>query len=388
MGAAESPQAVKSSQVKSSQVKQVKSSHLFLGGPFSAARGIYYSFFFSASGRASNRPREAWRLGASNYRARGLAMAVWKDWSAEQERVLQQAQAGFESSHKTNIVYIDLAIAGQTEQPMRLAFQLFEQNPLSFANFHALISQSHPGLGEAGHLLRYKGSAIYRISRGQCIEGGDITLDDGRGGDSIYGAQGFEPEAFGLSLRHDCAGLLSMVPHAGSAKCQSRFRICFGPMKAYDGEAVVIGRLVSGAMHLSRLESLPVDVNDRPVKRVTLVECGLIPGWSQIPAPLPSTATAAVATLTDVSARADELRDSVASAVHAALAGDGTSGGASKQETAGNAAEASKKRPAPSSSGGSSTAVKRSALMALPFEGEMSSDDEDDEDEDGRGGGE
>ena len=173
-------------------------------------------------------------------------MAAWVDWSAAREKVLQQAQAGFEQSHKTNQVYLDLVVSGQTEQPMRLAFQLFEQNPLSFANFHAMCANSHVGLGEAGKLLRYKGSEVYRISKGVCFEGGDITLGDGAGGDSIFGAQGFEPEAFGLSLRHDTAGLLSYVPKDGTGFSQSRFRVSLGPTPTHDGRAVIIGRLVSG----------------------------------------------------------------------------------------------------------------------------------------------
>lgn len=68
------------------------------------------------------------------------------------------------------------------------------------------------GLGEAGHALTYRRSVVHRIVRGNFFEAGDITLGDGRGGDSIFGASGFERESFGLRLSHDAAGLLTMVP--------------------------------------------------------------------------------------------------------------------------------------------------------------------------------
>ena len=296
-------------------------------------------------------------------------MAAWVDWSAAKQKVLAQAQAGFESSHKTNQVYLDIVVAGQTSAPMRLAFQLFEQTPLAFANFHAMCANTHVGLGESAKLLRYKSSGIYRISKGECFEGGDITIGDGTGGDSIFGAHGFEPEAFGLSLRHDAPGLLSMVPKDGTGFSQSRFRVSLGPTPAQDGRAVIIGRLVSGAMHLPTLEALPVDAADRPAKCVSIVECGVIPGWSNVPPPLPSTEGSGPATLGSVSANAEALRGSVASAVQAAL-GEATS----------------KKRPAADDDDGAPSA-KRGAggaggggMMALPFEGELSSDEDDEDD--------
>ena len=299
------------------------------------------------------------------------SMAAWVDWSAAKRRVLEQSQAGFEPSHKTNQVYLDLVIAGQTEQPMRLAFQLFEQNPLSFANFHAMCAQSHVGLGEAGKLLRYKGTDIYRISKGICLEGGDITLGDGTGGDSIYGAHGFEPEPFGLSLAHDAAGLLSYVPKDGTGFSQSRFRISLGPTPFHDGRAVIIGRMVSGMMHLSTLEGMAVDAADRPARRVSVVESGLIPGWSSIPAPLPSAGPPATATLGMVDESANALRDSVASAVKAALVEQGA--GSKKRPAEGGGAASS--APAAKRAGGAGA-----GMMALPsFEGDLSSDDEDED---------
>ena len=268
---------------------------------------------------------------------------------------------------------------------------LFEQTPLAFANFHALCTQSVGGLGEGGQALTYRRSPVHKLIKGCYLEGGDITLGDGRGGDSIYGAAGFDHEDFGLRLRHDAAGLLSMVARGGAS--QSRFRVTFGPMPSLDGANVVIGRLVSGAMHLEALEAIPVDTDGRPARALTVVECGVIPGWSNLPPPLPPTSSVAPgkATLDSVSASADALRSSVADAVAAALVHDGAGTSAAPPGSARAGAEASdesksrepgdRKRSADGAATSTTGApAKRSAMMALPFENEMSDDDDDDDD--------
>ena len=118
-------------------------------------------------------------------------LAVFVDWAARKKEMLEQRVAGWPNL-PGNQVYLDLVIDNRTEQTMRLVFALFiEHVPLAAANFFHLAAHTFDGLGEAGQPLTFKRSRIHRIVRGQFLQGGDITLHDGRGGDSIYGAGGF-----------------------------------------------------------------------------------------------------------------------------------------------------------------------------------------------------
>lgn len=63
-------------------------------------------------------------------------------------------------------------------------------------------------IGNAGKPLHFKDSVFHRIIPGFMAQGGDFTLGDGRGGESIYGNK-FEDENF--KLNHDKPYLLSMA---------------------------------------------------------------------------------------------------------------------------------------------------------------------------------
>jgi cyclophilin family peptidyl-prolyl cis-trans isomerase len=102
--------------------------------------------------------------------------------------------------------YFDVTVGG--EPAGRIEFELFGGLvPRTAENFRALCT-GEKGLGKSGKPLHYKGSIFHRVIKGFMLQGGDFTLGNGMGGESIYGAK-FADENF--KRKHTVPGLLSMV---------------------------------------------------------------------------------------------------------------------------------------------------------------------------------
>jgi len=102
-------------------------------------------------------------------------------------------------------------------------------------------------------------------------QGGDITHEDGTGGESIYGTT-FEDEKF--VRKHDAAGVLSMA-NAGPDTNGSQFFLLFKKAPHLDGKHVVFGKIIKGISILRKIESFGTE-SGKPKNRVEVMNSGEI----------------------------------------------------------------------------------------------------------------
>jgi len=117
--------------------------------------------------------------------------------------------------------FLDITIGttpGNTNVAGRIVFELFvDLTPKTAENFKGLCTGDYGISKITQKKLSYIGSRFFKIINGLYITGGDITKNDGSGGESIYGKT-FNDENF--DRRHACAGLLCMAnkgPHTNSS---------------------------------------------------------------------------------------------------------------------------------------------------------------------------
>merc|ERR1719183_1547008 len=150
----------------------------------------------------------------------------------------------------TDKVYFDISIDGVNEG--RIVFGLFGNSvPKTAANFATLCDGS-AGVGNSGKPLHYKGSNFHRVIPGFMAQGGDFTMGDGRGGESIYGEK-FADENF--DLKHTRPYLLSMA-NAGPNTNGSQFFITFVETSWLNGRHVVFGEVLEGFDVVDDLEKI------------------------------------------------------------------------------------------------------------------------------------
>ncbi|KAI5069186.1 hypothetical protein GOP47_0015487 [Adiantum capillus-veneris] len=183
-----------------------------------------------------------------------------------------QAKKNEQLEEITHKVFFDLEIDGKPAG--RVVIGLFGKTvPKTVENFRALCT-GEKGTGTSGKALHYKGSKFHRIIPSFMIQGGDFTLGDGRGGESIYGAK-FADENF--KIKHTGPGVLSMA-NAGSNTNGSQFFITTVKTSWLDGKHVVFGKVISGMDIVYKVEAEGSQSGTPKRKRnVTIADSGELP---------------------------------------------------------------------------------------------------------------
>lgn len=126
----------------------------------------------------------------------------------------------------------------------RVIIKLWEDiAPLACENFEALCTGSKGKAKASGLPLHFKGVKFHRIVPDFIIQGGDFVMQNGTGGESIFGKK-FKDERGGLNIKHDRAGLVSMC-NSGKNSNTSQFFVTLreGGCPQCDGKHVIFGEV-------------------------------------------------------------------------------------------------------------------------------------------------
>ncbi|KAJ3128840.1 hypothetical protein HK098_003389 [Nowakowskiella sp. JEL0407] len=105
-----------------------------------------------------------------------------------------------------------------------IVLELFvNEVPRTVENFRALCTGEKGKSQLSGRPLHYKGSSFHRVIKKFMIQGGDITYNNGTGGESNYGEK-FEDEKF--TRNHDYPGLLTMANRGPNSNASQLFITC------------------------------------------------------------------------------------------------------------------------------------------------------------------
>ena len=149
-------------------------------------------------------------------------------------------------------------------------------------------------MGKQGKALHYKGSPFHRVIPQFMLQGGDFTMGNGMGGESIYGGK-FDDENF--KVKHTKPGYLSMA-NAGPNTQGSQFFITVVPtpcmyyyifissssslllllllLLGLDGKHAIFGQVIDNMELVKKIEGLGSQ-SGKTSKDIRIADSGEIP---------------------------------------------------------------------------------------------------------------
>lgn len=180
-------------------------------------------------------------------------------------------------------VFLDIQIAEPGHELFRkgrVVIELFAKNkddhnnhrdlPITCENFRALCT------GELGEDLHYKGNKFHAIYIAQECYAGDILVETGEGGKSIYN-KGHDFPDEQVWYPHSHQGLLSM-DIKGPDTNNSRFMIHFNPDHELDEHNTVFGRIIHNYALMTKIEGSQCTARSPTPPTVRIVDCGELLG--------------------------------------------------------------------------------------------------------------
>ena len=163
----------------------------------------------------------------------------------------------------TSYVYLDMEMEGKVIG--RIEIGLYGKDlPITTENFRHLCVCDN-GTTSNGIQRCYKGSKFHRVVPGFVIQGGDYTLGNGCGGESIYGGS-FNDESFVVSHKQFVLSMAKGGPNTNG----SQFFICLSDVTYLDNNYVAFGKVTAGFDVVMKIAEGAGDSN----KLATIIDCG------------------------------------------------------------------------------------------------------------------
>ena len=183
------------------------------------------------------------------------------------ETLAEEAYVNYLNTRNHDYVYMDINIS---DKPVgRLLIELFSDVvPKTCENFRALCTGEKGESKNTEYKLSYVNLLFHRVVKNGWVQGGDIWMRRGDGGESIYGNV-FEDENF--AIKHSRRGIVGMV-NKGRHTNGSQFYITLQPTKWMDTKYVAFGQVIEGTDTLKAIEQIET-MNERPMKEVRVTAC-------------------------------------------------------------------------------------------------------------------